>query len=55
MEAASESEARTILGQALARVVVRYRPPGMQPALPLRDEPVIRRRSQMIYCTAKQA
>jgi hypothetical protein len=41
IEAASENEARAILGQALAGVVLRYVPPGMQPGLPLRDEPVI--------------
>jgi hypothetical protein len=46
LEAASENEARTILDQALAGVVVRYVPPGMQPGLPLRDEPVIVPRSQ---------
>jgi hypothetical protein len=46
LEAASENEARTILGQALAGVVMRYVPPGMQPGLPLRDQPVIVPRSQ---------
>ena len=46
LEAASENEARTILVHALAGVVMRYVPPGMQPGLPLRDEPVIVPRSQ---------
>jgi hypothetical protein len=48
IEAASEDEARAILGQALAGLVPGYVPPGMKPGLPLRGEPVIRPRHRRI-------
>lgn len=48
IEAASENEARAILGDALAGVVLSYVPPGMSPRLPLHDEPVIRPRHRRI-------
>jgi hypothetical protein len=44
IEAASEDEARAVLGQALAGIVPSYVPPGMKPGLPLRGKPVIRPR-----------
>jgi hypothetical protein len=48
IEAASEDEARAVLGQALAGVVDSYPPPGMKPELPVRGEPVIRPRHRRI-------